>query len=397
MTHRGIVIAGAGECGVSAAFALRKSGFEGRIVLLGAEASYPYERPPLSKEITSAPKQIRPPSAFEDATIDLRLGTNVEAIEVDKKRVRLSGSDLIEYDKLLLATGARERLFPGLEGCLTLRTDEDTKEISAHFKPQAQIGIVGGGFIGLELAASARLAGAVVTVFEAAPQLLARAVPSEISKMVHDRHLAERVVVKTSTPVALADANSVTLDDGSAFEFDAVIAGVGAVPNTELAEAAGLAVDNGILVDGDFRTSDPHIFAAGDCCNFEWRGQRIRLESWRAAQDQGGHVAAAILGAKDPYTKVPWFWSDQYELTLQVAGCFNQSHPIWERTGGPDTKLVFQCDSNSRLLAVAGVGPGNAVAKDLRVLEKLIERDAVIDPDVLIDAKTNLKNLLKAV
>ncbi|MEQ8924145.1 MAG: FAD-dependent oxidoreductase [Marinovum algicola] len=391
-----ILIIGAGECGVRAAFALREQGFDGTITLIGEEATLPYERPPLSKDPASAPKPIRSEAAYGDAGIDLRLGTQVSRVDTANRSVILGDGETLAYDKLLLATGARARLFPGMQGCLTLRSDGDAAAIQAALTPGARIGIIGGGFIGLELAATARRAAAEVTVIEAGSRLLGRAVPQEIAAVVSARHAAEGVRLRVGTGVAATDARRITLNDGTALDFDAVIAGVGALPETALAEAAGITVDNGIVVDGQFRTSDRHVFAAGDCCNFQWRGARVRLESWKAAQDQGAHVAAAMLGNLEPYTKVPWFWSDQYDLTLQVAGLFDMTRPVIARDTKDATRIVFQCDTEGCLSAAAGIGPGNAIAKDLRILEKLIERGAKVDPDVLADPSQNLKRHLKA-
>jgi 3-phenylpropionate/trans-cinnamate dioxygenase ferredoxin reductase subunit len=223
-------------------------------------------------------------------------------------------------------------------------------------------------------------------------------VPEQIAKIVHARHEREGVEILIGSGVKRASATAITLADGTDLAFDTVIAGVGAVPNTGLAETAGLEVDNGIVVDAAFRSSDPNIFAAGDCCNFTWRGNRVRLESWRAAQDQGNFVAASIMGAADEYAKVPWFWSDQFDLTLQVAGLFDLSRDILIRPKSDDTCIVFQCDAGEGggLSAVAGIGPGNAIAKDVRICEKLIERKARVDPGLLIDPSFNLKQLLKA-
>lgn len=283
-----------------------------------------------------------------------------------------------------------------MDGCLTLRTNHDAQVILSRLTPGAKIGIIGGGFIGLELAVLARTAGAEVTVIEAAPRLLGRAVAPQIAHVLQDRHSVEGVSLMLETGVASASATRINLADGSSIEFDAVIAGVGALPNTELADAAGLAVQNGIVVDNDFRTSDAHVFAAGDCCNFDWRGQRVRLESWKAAQDQSEHVALTILGRPGAYNKVPWFWSDQYDLGLQVAGIFDLGAPIHSRMTGDGTTVVFQCDAMKNLVAADGIGPGNATSKDIRVFEKLIERRIIVDADRLADPSQNLKRLLNA-
>lgn len=396
MTTAGMVIIGAGECGVRAAFALRDLGFDGAVTLIGTEATVPYERPPLSKAGQGGVKVICPAEAYEAAGIDLRLAQTVSRINRGSRTVELADGARVPYEHLLLATGARARLFAGFEDCLTLRSDRDAETILSHIRPDARVGIIGGGFIGLELAAMAQLSGAKVTLFEAAPRLLARAVPEQIAAIVCARHKAGGVDLRIGASVSAAGATSVTLTDGTALQFDVVVAGMGALPNVDLAIAAGLQVNNGITVDGDMRSSDPRIFAAGDCCNFEWRGASMRLESWKAAQDQGAHAAAAMLGAHEPYGKTPWFWSDQFDLTLQVAGIFDMTRPVQARETHDETSLVFQCDEDGRLQAAAGISKGNAIAKDIRVLEKLIERGSFVDAAALLDPSQNLKRLLKA-
>ncbi len=393
----GVVIIGSGECGVRAAFTLRDRGYSGSITLIGAESALPYERPPLSKGKSSEPKLIRAEQAYRDAGIELRLGLRAETVDPAGKQVGLDDGTALAYEKLLLATGANARLFPGMDGCLTLRTVEDADRIIPGFAEGARVGIIGGGFIGLELAATARLAGADVTVVEAGSRLMARAVPAEIADRVGTRHRDEGVNLMTATEVASADAKTIVLADGTRLSFDLVIAGVGALPNTGLADAAGLSVENGIVVDSSFRTSAPDIFAAGDCCNFPWLGRQVRLESWRAAQDQGDHAAAAMLGDVAEYARVPWFWSDQYDLSLQVAGLFDPGRETLRRGDPESPVLLFQCDDAGRLAAAAGVGKGNAVAKDIRLSEKLIERAAPVDPAALCDPSVDLKRLLRAV
>ena len=225
---------------------------------------------------------------------------------------------------------------------------------------------------------------------------MGRAVPAEIAAHVRARHERAGVDVRTGVAVASASARAIVLADATALHFDQVVAGVGASPDTALAEAAGIDVDDGILVDETFRTSAAGVFAAGDCCRFPWRGRRVRLESWRAAQDQGAHAAAAMLGDGATYASVPWFWSDQYELSLQVAGLFDPEGEVVRRALDDDAFLLFQRDDMDRLAAAAGVGPGNAVAKSVRLAEKLIERGASIDPATLADPSADLKRLLKS-
>lgn len=391
-----IVIIGAGECGVRAAFALREQGFAGRITVVGEETGLPYERPPLSKAVDSSVRPIRPEAAYAAAGIGLRRGDRATEIDRAAQRVSLHSGQSLAYDALLIATGARARLFPTMESCRTLRTDADAVAILDSITPGVFLGIIGGGFIGLELAAVARLRGAHVTVFEAGARLLGRAVPAEIAHLVADRHLAEGVAIETGVEIAAATDTTVSLSYGETRNFDMVVAGIGSLPNTELAEAAGIEVSNGIRVDAAFKTSDPHIFAAGDCCSFDWRGAPVRLESWKAAQDQGAFVAEAMLGKADSYRAVPWFWSDQYDLTLQVAGIFDPGLAISQRPTADGQCIVFQCNSAGHLIAAAGIGPGNSIAKDIRIFEKLIERDAPLDAGLLADPSQNIKRLLRA-
>jgi len=391
-----IVIIGAGECGVRAAFAMREYGFAGTITLLGDDPSLPYERPPLSKGKDGALKPIRSEKAYAEAVIDLHRGVRVAQIDPLAQSVLLHSGASLSFDRLLIATGSRARLFPTMDGCLTLRTDADADAIFQSVKPGSTLGIIGGGFIGLELAAVVRSWGAEVTVFEAAERLLARAVPAEIAGMVTARHQAEGVTIRTGVNVAAATGTTVSLSDGEILTFDQVVAGVGSVPNIELAEAAGLVVENGIRVDHSFKTSDPQIFAAGDCCNFVWRGAQVRLESWKAAQDQGAFAAAAMLGNTGSYTNVPWFWSDQYDLTLQVSGLFDPGLAVMERPAEDGQRIIFQCNATGQLLAAAGIGPGNSIAKDIRIFEKLIERGDSLDPGPLADPSQNIKRLLRA-
>jgi 3-phenylpropionate/trans-cinnamate dioxygenase ferredoxin reductase component len=391
----GILIVGAGECGVRAAFALRAAGFDGDVTLIGSEPELPYEGPPLSKNTDVTLQAIRSKEAFETAHINLCRGQTVQAIDRVNKRVVVSGRAM-PFQILLLATGSRARKAETLAGTLTLRTFVDAQKIMTHVKPGAKIGIIGAGFIGLELAAMAHKVGAEVSVYHNGQAVLARSVPPQVADIIAARHRAEGVHLHLGATVQSADETSITLADGLTRTFDCVIAGIGAVPNVELAQQAGLSVENGIQVDGLFRTSAPEIYAAGDCCNFLWRGTRLRLESWRAAQDHAEHVAAAMLGARVAYDKVPWFWSDQYDQSVQVAGLFESSRPTHERDLGLGAKIVFQCDDTGALAAAAGVGNGQTVARDLRMLEKIIEKRAGVVPADISNINFNLKTLLRA-
>lgn len=403
-----IVIVGAGECGGRAAIELRDRGFAGKIALVGGEEHAPYERPPLSKDgiVSGAePRFIVGRDDYGRREIELRTGTWATAIDRISKTVSLSDGTRLAYDKLLLATGARARMLAGhaenSSRIMTLRTHPDALVIKGHLIPGSRVVIVGGGFIGLELAAMASGLGASVTLLEGLPRLLSRGVPAEIAEVVANRHREAGVEILYGVRVDQIAANdskvSIALADGRTIVAELVVVGIGSIPNTELAEAAGLVTDNGIAVDKYLRTSDADIFAAGDCCSFPvevYGGKRVRLESWRSAQEQGRIAAANILGAGEPIRAVPWFWSDQFDLTLQVAGLAEGAVRSVRREVAEGAFIVFQLDEDGRLLAASGVGPGNAVARDIRLAEMLIARSIQLDPVLLASPEVKLKSLL---
>jgi 3-phenylpropionate/trans-cinnamate dioxygenase ferredoxin reductase subunit len=311
------------------------------------------------------------------------------------KTVFLSNGQTLSYDRLLLATGARARTFAGLGDAAVLRTLEDAKAIISALSLGKRLIIIGGGFIGLELAATARTVGTQVILLEMADGLMARGVPAEIAAIMEDRHRAEGVDIRLETKILRANATSVELEDGSRLDADVVVAGVGAEPVTDLALAAGLQIEDGIVVDSRFTTSDTDIFAAGDCCRFPYRGRTVRLESWRAAQDQANHAAKAMLGDDTPYAIAPWFWSDQYDLTLQIAGLSTPGTTRIRRPVGDDGFILFECASDGTLVAASGVGRGNAVAKDIRLAEMIIAVQGRPAPEALADPAANLKKVLR--
>ncbi|AWI60519.1 NAD(P)/FAD-dependent oxidoreductase [Sinorhizobium fredii] len=408
MSH--IIIVGAGECGARAAFALREKGFEGEITLIGAEPHLPYERPPLSKDGLAGaepPKYVADAARYEEARITVLTSVTVEAIDRRRKAVRLADGRSIDYDRLLLATGARPRSLPGVsenaERIRMLRTHADALGIRGALAPGRKLAIVGGGFIGLELAATARKLGAEVVLIEGLPRVLCRGVPEEIATVVAERHRQEGVEIICGARIAELEAGDsgarVHFADGAPLHADLIVVGIGAVPNTELAEAAGILVENGIAVDETLRTSDPAIYAAGDCCSFplsHYDGRRVRLEAWRNAQDQGTLAAANLMGAAEPVASVPWFWSDQYELTLQIAGLADGAATTVRRDLGDGAFILFHLDGEGRLIAASGIGPGNAVARDIRLAELLIAAGSRPDPEALSSPKTKLKTLLAA-
>lgn len=410
MNPRGIVIVGAGECGARAALALREQGYAGKVTLIGAERHLPYERPPLSKDGMKAGadaiRTIADAARFEAAGIALKLASEVLSIDSAARLVELGDGTQVPYETLLLATGARPRRLPLAEGsrhCLYLRTHDDAGAIAGRLRPGARIIIVGGGFIGLELAAAAHGRGCSVTVIEALPRLLARAVPHDIAAVIADAHQANGVDIRCGAAIdSIADTGAgveLRFVDGSALGADLCIIGIGAVPNTELAEAAGLAVENGIRVDETLRTSDPAIFAAGDCCSFPlpiYGGRRVRLEAWRNAQEQGNLAARNMLGANAPHDAVPWFWSDQYNLTLQIAGLPDEGVRTVRRDLDDGAFLLFHLAEDGRLVAASGIGPGNSIARDIRLAEMLIARRATPQAQKLAHADIKLKSLLAA-
>lgn len=410
MDARGAVIVGAGECGARAGFALREEGYAGPITLIGAEAHLPYERPPLSKEGLAADasglKLIADAGRFTDAGIRLVLGSEATAIDRRARTLSLRDGNTIPYEMLLLATGARPRRLPLAEvasHCLYLRTHDDAKAIAGRLCQGAHVVIVGGGFIGLELAAAASRHGCTVSVLEAAPRLLARAVPPEIAEVIGNVHRSHGVDIRLGVSIAgFQDTDKgveVHLAEGAPLRADFCIMGIGAVPNTELAREAGLAVDNGIRVDGTLRTDDPYIFAAGDCCSFPlsiYGGRRVRLEAWRNAQEQGTLAAKNMAGGNIEHAAVPWFWSDQYDLTLQIAGLPDEGTQTVRRDLADGAFLLFHLAGDGRLVAASGIGIGNTIARDIRLAEMLVARRAVPTAGSLASVDVKLKSLLAA-
>ncbi|MBX3568491.1 MAG: FAD-dependent oxidoreductase [Rhizobiaceae bacterium] len=406
-----MVIVGAGECGARAAFALREQGYQGSVTLIGEELHLPYERPPLSKEAMAseadpAAKIVTDLRKLADARIILMSGARVVRLDRQAHDVHLDNGASIPYAKLLLATGASPRRLPGLpesSRCVTLRTFDDALAIRRHLAAGVRVAIVGGGFIGLELAASARRRGCPVTLIEAQPRILMRGVPAEIAAVVHAEHERQGVCIVCGQGIAsIAEAGEtieIALAGGERIAADLCIIGIGAVPNTGLAEEAGLAIDNGIAVDARLRSSDPDIFAAGDCCSFPlavYGGRRVRLEAWRNAQEQGGLAARNMLGQDEPHATVPWFWSDQYQLGLQIAGLSDEGRDTVRREVGPDAFILFHLAGDGRLVAASGIGTGTAVARDIRIAEMLIARRASPSREALAAPETRLKALLAA-
>ncbi len=331
-----ILIAGAGHAGGSAAAMLRQLGWKTGISLIGEEPLPPYQRPPLSKawlkgEANADSLALRPLAFYNDADIELRLGVSVTAIDRAERSVTMSDGDTLHYAHLILATGARARRIPlpGLElgNVLELRTAADADRLKAVLGPGKRLAVVGGGYIGLEAAASARSLGAEATIIEREPRVLARVACEILSDFFQTFHRGQGVVIELNAGVQALEGKDglvtgVRLADGRVIPCDAALIGVGAMPNEELARDAGLACDGGIVVDLNARTSDPDIFAIGDCTKrpLPLYGRTMRLESVPNALEQAKQAASAICGRSAPAAEVPWFWSDQYDLRLQIAG-----------------------------------------------------------------------------
>ena len=407
-----MVIVGAGECGARAALTLREQGWDGGITLIGEETLPPYERPPLSKAVMftdpePAPAHPLTEQAAREKRIDLIRGVRVTRIDRDEHEIVLGDGRRIGYGKLLLATGAQPRklAFEGAQpgAVLYLRSFADAQALRAKLLSGTRLCIIGGGFIGLELAASATKRNCQVTVLEAAPRILMRGVPAPIAALIARRHEQAGVTLRIGIGIAriISDggADRVVLTDGSDIPCDVIIAGIGAVPDTVLAESAGLAIENGIRVDNKLATSDPDIFAAGDCCSFPhplYGDRRVRLEAWRNALDQGALAARNMLGAGQIYDTVPWFWSDQYELTLHMAGLSDQCAVHVKRDLGDGAELHFHLSEDGRLMAASGFGPIGKVAKEIKVAEMLVQRSAHPAADQLASPEIRLKSLLSA-
>lgn len=396
-----MVIVGAGECGTRAAFALRENGWAGEIVLLGDEAGLPYERPPLSKpgEGGVLRREICDADAIASQHIDYRSGERVAALDRERHELQLGDGRILGYGKLLLATGASARALncPGSEHALAFRTHADALSLFGRVRPAGHAVLVGAGLIGMELASTLRQAGMEVTVLEAGERAMSRGVPVPLADRLLERHRSEGVEFRLRAAIERIEADAVLLTDGSRQPADLVLAAIGVTPNTRLAQQAGLALDNGIVVDGRLTTSDPDILAAGDCASFPGlpSGASVRLESWHNARAQGEHAARVMLGDGAAFAATPWFWSDQYDLGLQVAGWPSAGRPWLRRDVDGRTSLYFQLDDDQHLSAAGGLGPGNGVAKDIKLVQMLISKGIRCDAAALQDPAVSLKSLLR--
>jgi 3-phenylpropionate/trans-cinnamate dioxygenase ferredoxin reductase subunit len=400
-TDRTFVIAGAGLAGAKAAETLREQGFGGRIVLIGKETERPYERPPLSKGLLLGTADRNSPYVhdagwYADHDVELRTGTTVTAIDRAAHSVQTSGGEPIRYDRLLLATGASPRALPlpGAEHALTLRTLGDSDRIARTVREGTRLVIIGAGWIGLEVAAAARARGAAVTVVESLDLPLQRVLGDDLARVFAGLHREHGVEFRFGAQVSEIRADAVRLADGTVLDADAVLVAVGVAPETGLAERTGLDVDNGVLVDHRLATSDPDIFAAGDVANVDHPllGARIRVEHWANALDGGPVAARAMLGEDVRWDRLPYFFTDQYDLGMEYAG--------WVPPGAV-ADVVVRGDLDSREFIAFWVVDGR-VAAGMNVnvwdvtdpIQELIraglagakvDRDRLADPDVPLD------------
>lgn len=406
-----ICIVGAGQAGCEIALALRQQGWTASIVLFGEEPHPPYQRPPLSKaylkgEVEKPSLYLRQQAAYDRANVELVLDTRVERIDPQSKTLTLSNQVVRSYTKLALTTGGRPRKLnvndaerAGQAGNFHyLRTIDDVLNIRNRFEAGQRLVIVGGGYIGLEVAAAAIARGLKVTVLEAFPRVLARVTAPEMSVFYERVHREAGVDLRTGVEVTGFEFSSsddavtgVRCGDGAVVPADVVVVGIGLVPNTELAQAAGLSVDNGIVVDEYAQTSDPHVVAAGDCTNHPnmASGRRVRLESVPNAIEQARTAAASLAGKQRPYDAVPWFWSDQYDLKLQMVGLSQGYDQLILRGSMSDRSFAAFYLSNNRIIACDAVNR----SQEFMIAKRLVASRTVIDPQQLADDSVLLKTL----
>jgi len=397
-----IVIIGAGQAAIQAIQSLRAEGFAGPITLVGEEAYPPYQRPPLSKAYLLGQLErprlfLKSDAYYAEAGVELLVNTTATAIDRAAKTVALSDGRMLAYDRLLLTTGARVRKLrcPGadLPGIFYLKSIADVDALQAQFLPGKRIAIVGAGYIGLEVAAVGAKTGLKVTVFEAMDRVMARAVSPSISDFFMAEHLKGGVDIRLNTGVEGFEGNGRVeriLAGGKAYDVDLVLVGIGVIANDELARDAGLAATDGIVVDKNAMTSDPAIFAAGDCTRHYGReGVELRLECVQNAIDQAKHAALAMTGKPKDYSEVPWFWSDQYDLKLQIAGLARPSDRLVARGDPASRKFSVFHLRDGRIAAVEAVN----AAQDYMIGKKLIAEGRAVPAETLADTSIPMKQI----
>jgi 3-phenylpropionate/trans-cinnamate dioxygenase ferredoxin reductase subunit len=404
---KAVVIVGAGHAAGQAATSLRQKGFTGRIVMLGDEPYVPYQRPPLSKAFLAGELELerlyfKPEKFWPDHAVETRLATRVSALATDTKTVTLADGEILNYDKLLLTTGSRVRKLPipgsTLAGVHYLRSIDDVRAMHSAFVAGARLTIVGGGYIGLEVAAVAAKRGLQVTVLETEARVMNRVVAPEVSHFFQDLHRAAGVQLELGRRVQTLTGDgtitAVECADGFTVPTDICLIGIGIVPNIELAETAGIKCSDGIVVDEFCQTSDPDVLAAGDCTRHPNAilGRHLRLESVHNAIEQGKTAAASIMGTPAAYGQVPWFWSDQYDIKLQIVG-LSEGYDQFVMRGNPaEHRFAAFYLQQGKLLAVDAVNS----AREFMLAKKLIAAGAHFDCAVLGDATLDFKTLATA-
>ena len=406
-----VIIIGAGQAGLQSIVSLRQSGYPKAITLIGDEAYLPYQRPPLSKAYLSGKMErerlfLKPESFFTDNNVTVKLATPVASIDAGAKSVTLESGESLAYEDLILATGSRPRRLDlagrELANIFDLRGMADIDAMQPHFIAGEKLVVIGGGYIGLEAAAVAADMGLHVHVLEAAPRLLARVAEPEISAFYDRIHKARGVTIITQSRIEgfVGERDCVSgiqMADGSVIDADIVITGIGIVPNIELAQAAGLTLDNGIVVNDVGQTSDAHIYAAGDCTQHpnDVLGRKLRLESVPNAIEQGKAVASAICGAPKPYHQVPWFWSDQYDVKLQIAGLPTKIDQKILRGDDTSNSFAWFYFSGDKLTGVTAVNRPAEFMAGRMLIEKSAKGEASIDMDALADEGVKPKSWMQ--
>ncbi len=405
MSAGGLVIVGAGQAGLALAAKLRSLKDMRPITMLGAEDVAPYQRPPLSKKYLSGEMEfdrllLRVPEWYAENAIDLHLSAFVEEIDRGRKEVKLQDGSTISYDTLVLATGATPRTLPAeiggdLDGVYVMRAKRDADLLEKEMKEGRRLLVIGGGYIGLEAAAVARKAGLDVTLIEMADRILKRVASAKTAAIMRDIHKEHGVAILENTGLKRLIGKegrvvAAELSDGTVIDTDAVIVGIGVSANDRLAGDCGLDVGNGIMVDEFARTSDSSIFAVGDCTNLPWRGERVRLESVQNAIDQAEAAATVMAGEATPYHAKPWFWSDQYDVKLQIAGFNLGFDETLVREGARPGSVSVWYFRQGRFVAVDAINDAKAYATGKRLLDQAREPNR----DVLADSTADLKLLL---